>query len=248
MLTGALEAFSVLGSTADTTRVGFIGHSYGGGAVPAVAWHFLKLKRWGKNGAFMFILAPWYVYNFKPEQFSNFPPHTRLLIQVYEGDRFNDWRMAEDLYYSFTSIPVKNKEFIIVHNDEYNDEELEAEHASPLSSGGDDINAIDYYAIYRMAGALAAEAFRGDSLGRMVALGGGNARQVFMGTWPDGTPVTQMTATDNPVTPYPQFLYLFHWGLLWNKRRHEYRPLGKFDPLWFLNKNPENNGVNSRKK
>ncbi|MBN1759597.1 MAG: hypothetical protein JW863_14820 [Chitinispirillaceae bacterium] len=239
MLAGAVEAFTVLGNTADTTRIGFIGHSYGGGAVPAVAWHFLKLKRWGRNGAFMFILAPWYVFNFEPEQFSNFPSETRMLIEVFEGDRFNDWRMAEDLFYSFTTIPYKNKDFVIVHNDEYNDEELEAEHTSPLSSGGDDINVIDYYALYRLADALAAETFYGDTLGRAVALGGGSSRQIFMGTWPDGTPVAHLTVTDKPVTPYPQFLYLFNWGLLWNKRRHEYKPLGKFDPLWFLRKNRE---------
>ncbi len=239
MLAGAVEAMKVLGSSVDTTRIGFIGHSYGGGAVPAVAWHFLKLRRWGRNGAFMFILAPWYVFNFEPEQFSNFPPHTRLLIEVYEGDRISDWRMAEDLFYSFSSISYRNKDFVIVHNDEYDDKELEVDHTSPLSSGGDDIDAVDYFALYRLADALAAETFRGDSLGRNIALGGGNPEQIFMGTWPDGTPLAQLTVTDRPVTPYPQFLYLFHWNLLWNKRRHEYTPLGKFNPLWFIDKQRE---------
>ena len=234
MLSGAIEGLEVLGNTVDTTRIGFIGHSYGGGAVPAVAWHFLKIRRWGKNGAFMFILAPWYVYNFGPEQFSNFPSHVRMLVEVYQGDRFNDWRMAQDIFYSFTPISRKNKDFVIVHDDEYNDSELEAEHTAPLSTGDGDIDMIDYYALYRLADALAAEAFTGDTLARRVALGGGAALQTFMGKWPDGTPVKQMTVTDKPVTPYPEFFYLFHWGMTWNRRRNLFEPPGSFDPFRFL--------------
>ena len=237
MLKGALEGLAVLGNTVDTTRIGFIGHSYGGGAVPAVAWHFLKIRRWGREGAFMFILAPWYVCHFEPEQFSNFPPHVRLLVQVYESDHFCDWRMAEDIFYSFTPISKENKQFIIVYNDENDDHHLAADHDSPLSSGSDgDIDAIDYYALYRLAGALAAESFYGDSLGRVVAFGKGNDRQIYMGVWPDGTPVVRLTVTSHPVTPYPGFRYFFSWRLPLNCRRKVSKPPSRFNPFRFFKK------------
>jgi dienelactone hydrolase len=232
MIQGAEEAFLMLGKTADTTRIGFVGHSYGGSAVPAVAWHYLKLKEWGRNGAFMFIIAPWYVYNFKPHQFEYFPSHTRLMVQVFEGERFNDWRMAEDLYYSFTSIPQEKKDFVIVHNDHYLGKILAAEHVSPLSGNDDEIDAIDYYALYRMVDALAAETFSDDSAARNIALGNGNARQEYMGIWPDSTPVTPLSITDRPVTPYHQKSYLFNWNRPWNKRRHHYQPVEKAKPRW----------------
>ncbi|MBD3391064.1 MAG: hypothetical protein GF418_03325 [Chitinivibrionales bacterium] len=224
MLKGAAEAFSLLGAAVDTSRLGFIGHSYGGGAVPAVAWHYVKLKEWGRRGAFLFIMAPWYVHFIDPHEFEYFPSHVKLVVQVYEDERFNDWRMAEDLFYSFRTIPFSEKVFVTVHNDVYGGSRMEAEHVSPLSSGDGDIDAIDHYAIYRIAHALAAYAFDGDPAGRAIALGNGSAAQVFMGTWPDGTPVTALTVTDRPITPYSEDSYLFEWRRPWNRRRGHYTP------------------------
>ncbi|MBN1576465.1 MAG: hypothetical protein JW913_07935 [Chitinispirillaceae bacterium] len=232
MVSGAEEAFEILGPAADTSRIGFIGHSYGGGAVPAIAWHFLKLREWGRAGAFMFIIAPWYVFNFNQYQFDYFPAHAKMLLQVYEGERFNDWRMAEDLFYSFTTIPAANKDFMIVHSDHYKGRQLEAEHVSPLSTGDDDIDAIDFHALYRMADALAAASFRNDTAAQTVALGNGSAAQINMGTWPDGTPVTRLTVTDRPVNPHFQKHFLFNWNRPWNPRRRHYTPVEKAKPGW----------------
>jgi pimeloyl-ACP methyl ester carboxylesterase len=232
MIKGAEEAFELLGAAVDTSRVGFIGHSYGGGAVPAVAWHYLKLKDWGKNGAFMFICAPWYTYYFSPQQFDYFPSNTRLLIQVYESDRFNDWRMAEDLFYSFRTISADQKDFCIVGNDHYNGKILQAEHVSPLSGSEEQIDAIDYYAQYRLADALAAYTFKGDTNAGAIALGNGSALQQYMGTWSDKTPVTMLKVTDRPVTPYYENSYLFKWNRPWNRRRGHYHPIEKARPAW----------------
>jgi hypothetical protein len=172
------------------------------------------------------------VENFNQYQFSYFPSNVNMLIQVYEEDHFNDWRMAEDLFYSFGTISPANKDFMIVHSDRYNDQLLEAGHISPLSSGDEDIDAIDYHALYRIADALAATAFENDTAARHVALGHGASVQTDMGSWPDGTPVTRLTVTDHPVTPHGQNLYLFGWSHWWNKRRHDYKPVEKARPDW----------------
>ena len=58
-------------SRMDLTRVGFLGHSYGGGAVPSMARRGLA-KGWGTNGAFMFPMAAWYVYDMTDAQMASF--------------------------------------------------------------------------------------------------------------------------------------------------------------------------------
>jgi hypothetical protein len=227
MATGVEEAMTLLGAEADTTRVGFIGHSYGGGAIPALAHRYLAAQRWGTAGAFLFIMAPWYVYYADQNTLDELPAHTKMIVQVYENERFNDWRMGEDLFYSCGSIPSANKAFMVVHSDRYGDERLEAEHVSPLSSGEDDVDAIDFWAIYRMADALAACSFEQDHAGCEIALGNGMPRQIEMGRWPDGEPVTPMMTTNKPVTPYAKRSYLFPWNRPWNKRRRHYKPRSK---------------------
>jgi len=227
ILQGAKDAFAMLGPQVDTTRIGFVGHSYGGGALPAVAWHYLKLKEWGEQGAFLFISAPWYVKKFAPYQFEYFPSQVNLIVQVYEGDVFNDWRIAEDIFYSFKTIANRRKKFYIVHNDQYKGKRLEAEHISPLSSGEDDINAIDYYALYRLTQALCQASFENDSNAYNLVLGKNSPQQRFMGRWPDGTPITEMTVTRRPVTPYSEFRFLFKWSRPWNKRRKYFEPAKK---------------------
>jgi pimeloyl-ACP methyl ester carboxylesterase len=235
MVDGADEAFELLGASADTTRIGFIGHAYGGGAVPAMAWHYLKLKEWGKNGAFMFIISPWYTYNFDQSNFSFFPSHVNLLLQVYEDDRFNDWRMAEDLYYSFKTIPSERKDFTIVRNDHYSDRALIAEHISPLSGNDGDLDAVDFYGIYKLTDALAAYSFKADSSAYKTALGNGSFEQNYMGIWSDHTPVTPLEVTDHPVTPHNERAFIFGWNRPWNKRRRNYTPVEKARPTWLYN-------------
>jgi acetyl esterase/lipase len=232
MIEGADEAFTLLGEKADTTKLGFIGHAYGGGAVPAIAWHYLKLREWGKDGAFMFIISPWYSSYMNTRNFNYFPSNVNLLLQVYEDDRINDWRMAEDLFYSFKTIPFERKDFIIVRNDHYNGKILEAEHTSPLSGDNDDIDAIDYYGIYKLVDALAVCSFKSDSSAYKTALGDGAHQQTFMGTWPDKTPVTPLNVTDRPATPYNERFFLFDWNRPLNKRRHDYTPVEKARPTW----------------
>jgi dienelactone hydrolase len=232
MLHGAEEAFEVLGVSVDTTRIGFIGHSYGGAAVPAVAWHFLKVKGWGAAGSFMFIMAPWYVDKFSERQFANFPANVPLLLEVYDDDRFNDWRMAEDLFYSFKTIRPENKAFMIVHSDRRGDLRLDATHTSPLSSGSGDIDAIDYHALYRPADALASLVFDNDTAARTAALGSGAHELVGMGAWSDGTAVTPLTITRQPMTPHAQSNYVFGWGLPLNGRKSFYAPIEAPRPVW----------------
>jgi hypothetical protein len=224
MLKGFEAGVQVARTAIDTSRTGFIGHSFGGGAVPAVAWHYSVKKGWGAKGTFLFIMAPWYVKYFTQAQFESFPSHATMIVQVYEDEKFNDWRIAEDIFYS-SAIPPVNKDFVIVHNDRHDTVAVDAEHVAPLSESANDIDIIDYYAIYRLLAALADYTFTGNDSAKTIALGNGAQAQRYMGTWPDGTRVTELTVTDSPVCPYRKRSYLFRWNRLSNFRRRHYTPV-----------------------
>ncbi len=82
----------------DLTRVAFVGHSFGGGATPAMARHGIVEQGWGSRGALVLELAPWYAYQATDAQLAALPASVVQAQEVYEQDDKNDWRMAIDLY------------------------------------------------------------------------------------------------------------------------------------------------------
>lgn len=190
---GFEEALKRFGSSFDLTRVAFFGHSYGGAALPAMMQRGVVGKGWGKNGAFVYSMAPWYVFQFGAKEYVNWPQHVKLLVQVYENDGVCDHRMAKEIY-DRVNLPVSEKDFVMLRSERRFNYTLDAEHGTP--STGSDENALDYYGVYRMFDALADYAFNQSEAGKRVALGNGSAEQRFMGNWPDGQPVREMLAGD----------------------------------------------------
>ena len=114
----------------DNRRIGIVGHSYGGGAAANIAWKAVHQKKWGKNGCFVYIMAPWYCYGMNSNRFNEFPKHTILVTQVFEDDNINDYRMACDIYRSF-GIPKDRKCFITVFSAKNGSTKVEADHGVP---------------------------------------------------------------------------------------------------------------------
>lgn len=194
--TGAVERYPQI---LDTNRVGFVGHSYGGGATFAMAYRGLVERGWGSQGSFMFVMAPWYAKEISDEQLLQFPNNTKLVVQVYEDDTITDHRIAIEL---FNKISVSEKEYIMLRSDSYQNCSLLANHQVPQTKGRRNmeigINALDYYGVYRTWDALADYTFAGNSRGRSIALGGGNTEQTFMGTWPNGEEVKRAVVSSDP--------------------------------------------------
>ena len=88
-------------------QVGFLGHSFGGGSVPAMAWKGLSGKGWGKQGAFLFVLAPAPAMQMTDSQFSSFPKHATMIVQSYNEDTIVDHRFAIDI---FTKIGIPDSQ------------------------------------------------------------------------------------------------------------------------------------------
>jgi uncharacterized protein (TIGR03437 family) len=202
---GYEEAVRRYGQSFDLTRVGFIGHSFGGGASFAMMQRGAVGRGWGRNGLCLFVMAPWYVYEITTKQLVDFPAHAKLIVQVYEADEVCDHRIAKEVF-ERANLPASEKEFVLLRSDAWNNVELNASHGTP---SGQTPNGLDYYGIWRLLDALADYAFTGNLQGKQLALGKDSAQQRFMGQWPDGKPVKELLAGECvPVTrPTSSFLF-----------------------------------------
>lgn len=95
---GFEKAAAVYQDSMDLGRVGFIGHSFGGGANPYMAYQGFVKRHWGRQGGFMMELAPWYSYFMSDKEMQLFPSHIIHVAQVYADDEMNDHAMAIDLF------------------------------------------------------------------------------------------------------------------------------------------------------
>jgi dienelactone hydrolase len=214
------EAIRRWGALVDTTRMGFAGQSFGGGLTPAIAYEGLIARGWGRNGAFMYLAAPWYCFGITQDQLSGFPPQVPVLVEVFDDDRTNDHQMAVDIYTSIGT-PDSNKDFVLVRSDSLDGYVMRADHfvlyGARHISGQE--NLLDYYGVFRLVDALADCAFNGSSEGRRVALGKGSAQQTFMGEWVGGRPVRELVESSQPQAAHPELQYLWSWDNALNPRR-----------------------------
>jgi hypothetical protein len=206
----------------DTTRLGFIGHSFGGSAFPMFMSVLVKRRGWGSRGAYVHIMAPFYMYLCPTRRLRSFPSQVKLLVEVFEDDDCNDHRMAKDLFETI-GIPPAEKDFVVLRSDTCPGTEriLWADHATPFGDGDPEgeVDVLDWYGIFRLHDALAEYAFTGNAAAKDVALGSGSAAQRFMGTWPDSTPVRECVVADDAPLLRPRSQFYFHWKHPWNLRR-----------------------------
>ena len=188
---GFEEAVKRYGSSFDLTRVGYVGHSYGASAILSLCFRGLD-PGWGRDGLFLYVMAPWYYYEMSLAQFVNFPQHAKVIVEVFEQDGVCDHRIAREIFERI-NLPASEKDFIMLMREERLGYKLEADHGTPSGSGQD---AHDYYGVYRLLDALADCSITGAAEARRVALGGGSAEQRYMGLWPDGNPVRELVGGD----------------------------------------------------
>ncbi|MFO0754745.1 MAG: hypothetical protein U0411_15630 [Thermodesulfovibrionales bacterium] len=182
-------------------KVGFLGHSFGGGAVPAMAWKALNEQGWGTQGVFLFMLAPWYVYNMTDAQLASFPARTKMVIQVYNEDTVNDHRMAVDIFNSTTSIPLSEKAY-------YNGVPGAVEPVDHTVPSDREVNELDHLLVRRSLDALIDYSFTiSDPCGgKSFAVDGQGDR-------------FQHTVTKNPSPVAAESTYQWPWSSYSNPRR-----------------------------
>ncbi len=216
----------------DTSKIGFVGHSYGGGAIPSFAYRFYHEKQWGNNGLFLYIMAPWYSYSVTQRQLASFPSHAVMVMQVFADDNVNDHRIAADIYNNI-GIPASRKTYTILYSDSLLGHRLSADHNVPLgitNAGGYD--ALDVYGIYRQLDAVMDFSFKGQSDAEAVAIGYDNELRE-MGTWSDKTPIFAMSFLKKPEIFRPQSYYKDFWGHAMNPRIRYFNLGNVFAYAWF---------------
>ncbi|MBU0611667.1 MAG: alpha/beta hydrolase [Armatimonadetes bacterium] len=194
----ALTRMDTVGPVAsDRSQVAVFGHSIGGvlAADMAADWATLALPQ----PLACFSVEPGSVTAatgvFDPDDvtisdFSQIPAATLLVSLVGEDDLLVGDTLARQIYQQSTTVLAANKNLLTVHSDNHGAPALTANHLFPLASAdGSNVDALDYYALWKTGDALLDAAFRGTN--REYALGN-TAEQRYMGTWPDGTPVTEM--------------------------------------------------------
>lgn len=216
----------------DTRKVGFIGHSYGGGATPALALRAFRDRGWGADARCLMLLAPWYSYQVRDADLASFPEGTLAVVQVYEDDQINDHRMAIDVF-RHLNVSAANKDYLMVRSDRIDGYDFAANHLTPCGAGilnyPDSIanngpagfDALDGWGVERIAAALAAASFDGDPAAREVALGHGAAMQIQMGATANGRPLRPMTETTEPYPLFSEARYQWRFSGLLNPRRNE---------------------------
>lgn len=198
----------------DIKKVGFVGHSFGGGASFGLAAKAFAEEGWGQDGRFIFSMAQWYSYWLTDAQLKGFPSNTKLVTQVYDDDETNDHRLAIDV---FKNINIANaeKDFILVKPSTLPNYAYTADHSLPSTRNG--IDAYDYYAVYRIIDALIDYSFKGNVQAKDVCLGNGSLAQKTMPSY-HGVALQPLLVTDNPTAQYPQTKYLFKCTSLDNPR------------------------------
>ena len=194
----------------DTTRTGFMGHSFGGGASFGNSYTCFTENNWGSNGKFIYASAEWYSYNITQNQLQNFPANTKLVTEIYLSDSINDHRMAMDVFTNI-SIPESEKDFLILQRDTVGGYVYNADHNTPNTMIAFD--AHDYYGIYRILDALADYTWNGTQAAKNVCLGNGSAEQTTM----PGA-LKPMLQTDNPTTIRPMESFEFPCDTTINQR------------------------------
>lgn len=211
---GFIKAAQNMENIIDTTRVGFFGHSFGGGATPGVSYKLFKERNWGQNGKFIYCSAPWYSYELGTSNLDNFPTDCNMLTVLYDQDDVNDHRMGMDIF-THIAISDANKDCIIVGADTVNGYVYEAGHSCPSQYSPNGVfDAYDYWITFRLLSALADYSFTGNTDAKKIALGNGGPEQVYM-----GEQLKPLSSTDNPYPLYDQSKYQFQCDTIINERQ-----------------------------
>ncbi len=197
---GFLAATVAHADVLDLTRVGFAGHSFGGGATPEMARRGFVEHGWGKAGRFMFILAPWYSWGV---DYETLPVDVRTVIEVYADDDKNDHQIAvADIWEHLP--PGIERAWLMLRSDACGCG-LNATHTTPMTRQAltpnpqNVLNAHDRWGVWRRVHALAQYAFTDDPAMRAIAYGEDTA----MGHWQgcDGAPVRPLEHSETtPIT------------------------------------------------
>jgi len=207
--TGVDQAVAASGRL-DTTRVGVVGHSFGGGMVPWLTQR-VAARGWGAAATWAVMFAPWYALQVGTGPIA-MPAHARAVVVAYQEDVFVDARIGIEIYRSL-DLPASQRTHVMVLSDARHSPPMVADHLGPLSFevpgfGQLSTDHLDHWSAWRTTDATA-----GCSLGGQWC----DTDLGDVGNWPDGTPIRRAIVSEHPVDRGPPALQ--ECDLLLNPRR-----------------------------
>lgn len=177
--------------TPDLTRVGAVGHSFGGMmtanfAVRAAAEGLPPIQAImpAEPGAFP---TEW-------EDYTQIPGGTLILSIAGEEDVVVGDILALWIFNSSIAVPSTDKDFLLLRTDNHGSPGLISDHRAPGGLiDGQGVDAFDFFGFWKWWDALTDAAWYGTN--REIALGD-TPEQRFLGTWSDGIPVVEPVVTD----------------------------------------------------
>ena len=229
---GFVKGVSVWKTFLDLRNISFVGHSYGAGAVPSLARKAIVFNGWGKERAFLYIMAPWYVHGISQRQLRHFPGHVKVIVEVFADDRINDHRIGKDIYLSI-GVPDTSKVFCVLSAD-VSQKGLLAGHDVPVgeSESSLSVNDFDFCGVYFVFDAIS-------SYSSNPSAGGARFRhedRTYLVKGPLGN-FCRINTFRKPVMERTQSVCVNFWSHAMNPRRKFYNHIG--EPLRMLLSTPE---------
>ena len=148
ILDSVVEQFA---SIIDTTRIGYAGHSEGGGLIFYLA---KDRPQWGTNGRFLFSLAAWWGFNLPETGNVDYPPGTNMIIQMGDAtlDTGTDPRQNID-FLLHNNIPDERKSYLYLPGDAAHPATHRLSYSSTIDIGGQpNPNGIAYFNALQQVG------------------------------------------------------------------------------------------------
>lgn len=188
----------------DLTRIAVVGHSMGGSIAANLAARSADPSSGVPHLCAMMNVAPQNGTDliFPIEDLSTIPSDMLIVEVVGDQDEIAGTRIAKQIFYGATRVPLADKLFVTLHSDDHGRPPLIANHFAPLSQDaehGETIkyatDALDWYGYWKLFDALTDTAFYGRDRSFLF---GDSAQETNMGRWSDGRAVVPMTITDHP--------------------------------------------------
>jgi len=108
-LTNAVLKFPI---PIDSSKIGIIGYSSGGGHAFSILNNLSKEKKWGKNGRFIIALDPWFSFDMNRSEMKNLPSNTNVIVMKFANDNYlTDTRISINQFALLTSIAKHKKDY-----------------------------------------------------------------------------------------------------------------------------------------
>ena len=229
---GFVKGASAWRSCLDMRNIGFVGHSYGAGAIPSLARRAIVFKGWGRESAFLYMMAPWFVHGISQRQLQHFPRHVKVIVEVFADDCINDHRIGKDIYLSI-GVPDTLKVFCVL-SATVSQKGLPADHDIPvgISESSLSVNDFDFcgvYFIFDVISSYLSNPFAGKARFR-------HEDHTYLVKGPSGD-CCRIDTYRKPVMERAQNVCVNFWCHALNPRRKFYKHIG--EPLRILLTTPE---------